>query len=58
MIDIEKHKFFVKELQMEVVPYKVIMQVLIELQTKHLQEVEKALASLNEALKHLNENID
>lgn len=58
MIDIEKHKFFVKELQMDVIPYKVVMQVLIELQSKHLQEVEKALASLNEALKQLNENID
>lgn len=58
MIDIEKHKFFIKELQMEVVPYNVVVQMLVELQSKHLKEVESALTSLNEALKHLNENID
>jgi hypothetical protein len=58
MIDLEKHKFFLKEVQMDVVPYKIAVQALEEVQKQVVDQIEKALEEVNKSLTHLGENVD
>jgi hypothetical protein len=58
MIDLEKHKFFLKEVQMDVVPYKIAVQALEEVQKQVVDQIEKALEEVNKSLNHLGENVD
>lgn len=58
MIDIEKHKIYLPDLQMEVVPYKVVVQALEEVNAKAISQIDEALEHLQKAINQLNENID
>jgi hypothetical protein len=58
MIDIEKHKIFIPDLQMDVIPYKVVVQALQEVNLKAVKQIDEALENLQKAISQLNENID
>jgi hypothetical protein len=58
MIDIEKHKIFIPDLQMDVIPYKVVVQALEEVNLKALKQIDEALEHLQKAVNQLNENVD
>lgn len=57
-IDLQKHKIFVPELNMEVVPYSVVIEAMQELQNQALTRVDEVLSDLTKALNHLENNID
>ena len=58
MIDIEKHKIYIPDLQMDVIPYKVVVQALEEVNLKAIKQIDEALENLQKAISHLNENND
>jgi hypothetical protein len=58
MIDIEKHKIYIPDLQMDVIPYKVVVQALQEVNLKAVKQIDEALENLQRAINQLNENAD
>ncbi len=58
MIDIEKHKIYIPDLQMDVIPYKVVVQALQEVNLKAVKQIDEALENLQKAINQLNENTD
>ncbi len=58
MIDIEKHKIYIPDLQMDVIPYKVVVQALQEVNLKAVKQIDEALEHLQKAINQLNENDD
>jgi hypothetical protein len=56
--DLEKHKIYVKDLGMEVVPYSIAVQALVEVQEQSLSKIDQTLEHLNKALTDLNQPDD
>lgn len=57
-IDLEKHKVFIPELNIEVVPYTVAVQALEQVQEEVMVKVDQALNDIQKSINTLGENID
>lgn len=55
---LEKSKIFVKELNMEVVPYSVAVELLTEAVGDNSKKIEKAFEDLKQSFKGLNNIVD
>ena len=56
-IDLEKHKVYVEHLKMEMVPYSVVQQVLVEVQNSYTQgyfdKLDEALNTLQQSVSNI-----
>lgn len=57
-IDLEKHKMFVPELNIEVVPYTIAVQALEQVQEEVMVKIDQALNDIQKSINTLGENID
>jgi hypothetical protein len=57
-INLEQHKIFIPELNLEVVPFTKAVQAVQEVQEELFKKIEETLSEVQESINDLGENID
>jgi hypothetical protein len=56
MINLEQHKIYLEDRGIEVIPYDIVQQYVVQLQVKILDETQSALTLLNDSLEGVSED--